>query len=296
MSRDNKLPAIQFYPGDWKKDAGVQTLSYHDRGVWFEILLLMHESERRGVLLLNGKAMSNGALARILGLDIESLKQTVETILEHGVASIEEDTGALMSRRMVRDEHIRQVRTEAGKQGGNPGLLKQIPSKTLANGKQIPTPSSSSSVSSSIALSGTEETHARLAPSEGGGEADFDKAARKKRFLDETHGEFYAGYWRKVSRQRSRDAWPKAIVRVVKERSVSAVEAAQFLVAQMLAQRRAIESRSDLEWLEKTHPASWLNGGAWNNEIPPPRFELQPNGKQHIGPRKSPMQEAFDKA
>ena len=64
-----KLPAFQFYPGDWRKDMGVQALNYFDRGVWHEMICLMHESERRGVLVLNGNAMTDDMLAQILGLD-----------------------------------------------------------------------------------------------------------------------------------------------------------------------------------------------------------------------------------
>jgi len=47
---------------------------------------------------------------------------------------------------MVRDENLIQIRREAGKQGGNPVLLKQKPTIPV---KQKPTPSSSSSSSSS---------------------------------------------------------------------------------------------------------------------------------------------------
>jgi len=148
-----KLPAIQFYPGDWKKDAGVQSLSFHDRGVWFEILLLMHESPERGKLLLGGKAMPHEALARLLGLDNQILTTTITTLLEYGVASLCEDTGALCSRRMIRDEQIRQVRAEAGKKGGNPNLVNQNPTTGV---KQKSTPSSSSSISTS---SSEEESH-----------------------------------------------------------------------------------------------------------------------------------------
>ena len=139
-----KLPAFQFYPGDWRKDPGVQSLDYHDRGVWFEILCLMHESEDRGKLLLNGKPMPEDALARLLGLDKQILTTTLTTILTYGIASRCEDTGAIICRRMVRDENIRQIRTEAGKKGGNPVLLKQKPTTGV---KQKPTPSSSSSSS-----------------------------------------------------------------------------------------------------------------------------------------------------
>ena len=31
-----KLPAIQFYSGDWHKDQGVQALDLAQRGAWFE--------------------------------------------------------------------------------------------------------------------------------------------------------------------------------------------------------------------------------------------------------------------
>jgi hypothetical protein len=142
-----KLPAFQFYPGDWRKDSGVQSLSFHDRGVWFEILCLMHESESRGRLTLNGNAMPDDALARILGLDKQILTTTLTTLLTYGVASKCEETGALICRRMVRDEELREIRRSAGKLGGNPALLKQKPTTPV---KQKSTPSSSSSSSSSV--------------------------------------------------------------------------------------------------------------------------------------------------
>jgi hypothetical protein len=144
-----KLPAFQFYPADWKKDPGVQCLSFHDRGVWFEILCLMHESEQRGKLMLNGQAMPESALARLLGLDKQNLTNTITTLVTYGVASRCEDTGALVNRRMLRDEKLRQIRTEAGKKGGNPALLNQNPNQNDGGEvKQNPTPSSSSSSSS----------------------------------------------------------------------------------------------------------------------------------------------------
>lgn len=110
----------------------------------------MHESQQRGKLLLNGAPMPDEALARAIGLDKQNLTTTLTTLLTYGVASRCPDTGALMSRRMVRDEDIRQSRANAGKMGGNPVLLnhkdKQIPT---TQDKQKPTPSSSSSSSSS---------------------------------------------------------------------------------------------------------------------------------------------------
>lgn len=146
-----KLPAFQLYPGDWRKDPGVQALDFEYRGVWFELLLLMHESDQRGKLLLNGKAMPDEAIARLLGLDKQKFSKIKSTLLDYGVASICEETGALINRRMVRDEEIRQKRREAGKKGGNPDLLNQKRSKNKKEvnqkGNQSSTPSTSISSS-----------------------------------------------------------------------------------------------------------------------------------------------------
>ena len=110
------------------------------------MLCLMHESERRGVLILNGAAVTEDSLSRLLGLDKQILTTTLSTLLSSGVASREEGTGAIYSRRMVRDENLRRIRTEAGFKGGNPVLLNQSQTTKV---KQNPTPSSSSSVSTS---------------------------------------------------------------------------------------------------------------------------------------------------
>lgn len=136
-----KMPAFQFYPADWRKSPDVQAMSFFDRGVWFEILCLMHESDERGRLLLAGKPMNDESLMRILGISATKLKNSLHTILSLGVA-YRDDEGALCNRRMMRDERLRAVRAASGSLGGNPILLNQ-------NGKQIPTPSSSSSSSTS---------------------------------------------------------------------------------------------------------------------------------------------------
>ena len=162
-----KIPSFQFYPGDWRKDPGVQALDYFDRGVWLEILCLMHESEERGVLLLNGRPMPNEALARLLGLvnqnpttqvnqnPTRDLTTVLTTLLAYGVAHRREEDGALYNKRMMRDDKIRKVRTESGSKGGNPRLLNQKSTKAVnqnptTQDNQNPTPSSSSSSSDLI--------------------------------------------------------------------------------------------------------------------------------------------------
>ena len=147
-----KQPSFQFYPGDWKRDAGVQSLSFEERGVWFEMMLLMFESAERGKLVFgSGTPMPEDAVARSLGLDRQRYVQILRKLLDYGVASKDEKTGIIYCRRMVRDAELSRKRAECGKLGGNPNLLNQNSSKREANpnqnGKQNPTPSSSSSIS-----------------------------------------------------------------------------------------------------------------------------------------------------
>ncbi|GAB3838676.1 hypothetical protein [Hymenobacter jeollabukensis] len=156
-----KLPAMQFYPGDWHKDQGVQALDLMQRGAWFELLLMMHDSDERGVLLVNGQPMPDAVVARRLGLDNQTANQILTILLTYGVASRRESDGALYCRRMVRDERLRQIRQEAGRKGGNPRLLNQTDKQIPTTGdKQMPTPS----FSSSLSPSGSEEGAADAAP------------------------------------------------------------------------------------------------------------------------------------
>lgn len=155
-----KMPAMQFYPADWRKDLAVQSLGYHDRGVWFEMLCLMHESSERGVLLLAGLPMQDDVIARLLGLDNQTFNQTLTSLLTYGVAKRRDGDKAIYSKRMVADDQLCEIRRKAGKLGGNPLLLKQ---KRTTGDIQIPTPSSSSSTSSS-----KDKGAAHLAPSKKG--------------------------------------------------------------------------------------------------------------------------------
>lgn len=142
-----KMPAFQFYPADWRKDSAVQSLDYETRGVWFEMLCIMHESSERGVLLLNGAPMPEEALARLLGLDNQNLSKHLTKMQAYGVAKRRQCDGALFNKRMVEDERLCEIRRNAGKKGGNPLLLNQNPTSPV---NQNPTPSSSSSSSNNI--------------------------------------------------------------------------------------------------------------------------------------------------
>jgi hypothetical protein len=141
-----KRPAFQFYPADWRKDPALSSCSLAARGLWIELMCIAHEAEPYGFLAINGKPMDAKHIARMVGEAPASVGKLLAE-LEAAAVFSRDESGAIYSRRMVKDEHIRAVRASAGKQGGNPNLLKQTDKQT---GKQKPTPSSSSSSSTAI--------------------------------------------------------------------------------------------------------------------------------------------------
>lgn len=163
----SKLPAFQFYPGDWLKDPLLRCVSSAARGLWIDMLCLMHESGRRGYLQFEtGDPMLPVHIARMTGVEHDEVTGLIAELRTSGVLSCTEH-GTIYSRRMARDESKRVKCQNAGKRGGNPtlrnnsengatlkgaskGAIKGSPkgdSKGDSNRK--PTPSSSSSVSSS---------------------------------------------------------------------------------------------------------------------------------------------------
>lgn len=149
-----KLPAFQFYPGDWRKDPAVQSLDYECRGVWIELLCLMHESSERGKIVIHNRAATDDEIARMLGLSPEIAKQILSKLEANGVAKRCPNTGALMNARMVRDQEIRDAKVEAGRAGGL-AKAKQTPSKPPSKSQANRGSSVSSSVSSSSTTTST---------------------------------------------------------------------------------------------------------------------------------------------
>lgn len=162
-----KRPAFQFYPSDWRSDAALQSCSIAARGLWWELCCVMHECSPYGHLTINGGPMPDESAARLVGVTLRDFRKLVAELEAAGVPSRTAD-GALFSRRMVRDEHVREVRAASGRLGGNPCLLNQKdnpPDKPPPNqGPKVePTPSSSSSSSKGL-VEGSSSARATADP------------------------------------------------------------------------------------------------------------------------------------
>lgn len=120
--KNRKIPAMQWYPGDYRRDVSVQACTFESRALWREMLDLMHDGEPYGHLTAGGVSLTPSALARIVGISVGRVKRYLAELEQHRVFSRTDD-GIIYSRRMVRDEHLREVRRQAGLKGGNPRLL-----------------------------------------------------------------------------------------------------------------------------------------------------------------------------
>lgn len=153
-----KLPAFQFYTGDWLKDPNLRRCSLAARGVYIDMLCLMFECEIRGVLATNGVAWSEREIAATISGEPSQLLSCVEELLRKGVVSRDDadgnstgTPGSIYSRRMVRDEKSRASNRERqrrhyhkaldnGQPNGHLTPTSHVSSSSPSSSKQSPTP------------------------------------------------------------------------------------------------------------------------------------------------------------
>ncbi|MFZ5958851.1 DnaT-like ssDNA-binding domain-containing protein [Pseudomonas knackmussii] len=142
-----KRPAFQFYPADWRNNAKLRRCSWEARGVWLEVMGLMHDSDSYGVLHWSLKE-----IAQALGAPIKALKELAEKGVLYGVEKghcdpmiytpvsgrrpgppvelLAAQPGPVWySPRMVRDEYVRNHKGNSSRFGGGSGDAPQPPPK-----------------------------------------------------------------------------------------------------------------------------------------------------------------------
>jgi hypothetical protein len=158
-----KRPAFQWYPGDWRRDTALQSCSIAARGLWVEMLNLMHDGEPYGHLTAGGVQLTTQGLANLTGLAPAAAKKLLKELEDRKVFSRTSD-GTIYSRRMVRDEDIRTKRANAGKLGGNPALVGpkdngEVAPRLTKEDNPNPTPASASAFASAVAVDPSSSAH-----------------------------------------------------------------------------------------------------------------------------------------
>lgn len=142
-----KRPSFQFYPADWLRDTALRSCSIGARGLWMDMICFMHEGSPYGHLKVGNKVILASNLCGMVGSTLSDVEGWLSELNQAGVYDTAED-GSMFSRRMIKDENLRNMRAAGGKLGGNPALKDK--DKVNLKDKQNPTPSSSSSPSTSL--------------------------------------------------------------------------------------------------------------------------------------------------
>lgn len=124
-------PWMKFYPGDWRSDPKLRMCSIAARGLWIEMLALMHEAKPYGHLVISGQTPTAAQLAVLVGAQPDQIPKLLEELESVGVYS-KTGEGVIYSRRMVRDDKRAKHARKVGKKGGNP--------KLASSGKQTENP------------------------------------------------------------------------------------------------------------------------------------------------------------
>ncbi len=157
-----KRPSFQFYPGDWLSDLSLKNCSLAAQGLWISMICLMHQGYPYGYLRTRGQIDENGEmkggetltskrLACIVGVKLKSINTLLHELEVNGVFDRDVD-GTIYSKRMVKDEKVRNSRASGGiKSIEHPNTCKPKSENVwvpLEDTHLVPPPSSSSSTSS----------------------------------------------------------------------------------------------------------------------------------------------------
>lgn len=127
-------PWLKFYPSDWRADPCLRLCGLGARGLWIEMLAIMHEADPRGQLVIKGNAITSQQLASLVGAPVDQVESALSELENSGVFSRKKN-GTIYSRRMEKDENLSRKNRENGKKGGNPTL-----SKTKRKSKSVKPP------------------------------------------------------------------------------------------------------------------------------------------------------------
>jgi len=116
-----KQPWMRWYPADWRGDPRLRMCSLAARGLWADLISYMHEGEPYGHLVIDGRVPSDGDIAALVGRPLSEVRKALAELRQRNVCSVD-DGGALVSRRMIRDNEKAEKDRINGRGGGNPAI------------------------------------------------------------------------------------------------------------------------------------------------------------------------------
>lgn len=96
-------PWMKFYPADWQADELLGMCTLAARGLWIEMIGVMHKADPYGHLVVNGRPPTDTQLAALARCPPDQIPSLLEELENAGVFS-RTRTRVIYSRRMTRDE------------------------------------------------------------------------------------------------------------------------------------------------------------------------------------------------
>ena len=75
-----KRPSFQFYPADWRANAKLRRCSHAERGIWLDVMCLMHDSDEYGVLRWPPQDIAQAVGCRVSDLRALREKQVLKGV------------------------------------------------------------------------------------------------------------------------------------------------------------------------------------------------------------------------
>lgn len=248
-------PWLKFYPTDWRSDPALRMCGLAARGLWMEMIALMHEAVPYGHLLVAGRSPTDTQLAVLVGASPDQIPELLGELDAAGVFSRTRE-GVIYSRKMTRTAKKAAIAKKNGKNGGNPLLCKKRENQPSDNQQlkgqdkpQKPEARSQKEEDTNVSLS-VSPTLPAVQPKD--------------------PGPSFSAFWEvwplgKIAKQAAEKAWRKLSA----QDRAAAIDRAVGWGAQWL---------SDHPTANPIHPASYLNSKRWTDEIQP-KFTLIPGGQ-----------------
>ncbi len=302
-----KRPSFQFYPADWQANSNLRRCSHEEKGIWLDVLCLLHDQEEYGICRWSLKEIAQAigcTSAKLSGLitkgvlkgadtsqDVDELVYVPRSGRKDGapVTLIGKQKGPLWySSRMVVDEYKRVVRAESG---ATPKDAPNLPPKLSPKGgigatplaSPDPAPSrarASSSSSSTSSPTGIDQNQNPSVLTDDGGDRKKPNPAPKPELITK-RGRKLAGkklmafelFWTafdyKKDRAAAADAWFD-------------LELTDDLFDEILRAAKAWATARPFEVAKgKTpiYPQGWITGRRWEDEIVIPIDRVIQNGR-----------------
>jgi hypothetical protein len=117
----SKDSAFQFFASDWLNDQSLRMCAPETRGLWIDILCLMHLSDERGFLMVKSEILDEKSLQKLLNFDKKKFEFSLSELKRFDIIK-KDEKGRYYCKRMVESQSLSEKRRQSGKLGGNPKL------------------------------------------------------------------------------------------------------------------------------------------------------------------------------